>query len=220
MNKYIYFGENVEGYDVPVLNEREARAGAGILFALGMISFLNAFLLHTFAFTQIFITLFMVDFMIRIFVNPKYAPSLILGRMFVQNQTPEYVGAAQKRFAWSIGLVLSVVMFVIVVVLELMTPIKIIICVLCLVLLFSETAFGICLGCIIYHFVYKKSPHYCPGDVCEIRTKEEIQKVSKVQTFIVIVSLVLVTFFTVIYVTPEHNSEVMKCGGGKCGSGK
>ena len=26
------FGENVQGYDIPVLNEREVRAGAGILF--------------------------------------------------------------------------------------------------------------------------------------------------------------------------------------------
>jgi hypothetical protein len=26
------FGENVEGYSIPVLNEREIRGGAGILF--------------------------------------------------------------------------------------------------------------------------------------------------------------------------------------------
>ena len=28
----IKFGEKVEGYDIPVLNEREIRAAAGILF--------------------------------------------------------------------------------------------------------------------------------------------------------------------------------------------
>lgn len=32
MNKIIKFGENVEGYNIPVLNEREIRASAGILF--------------------------------------------------------------------------------------------------------------------------------------------------------------------------------------------
>ena len=38
MNKIIQFGENVEGYDVPVLSEREVRASAGILFLLLIIS--------------------------------------------------------------------------------------------------------------------------------------------------------------------------------------
>ena len=33
MNKAIVkFGEDVDGYRVPVLNEREVRAGAGIMF--------------------------------------------------------------------------------------------------------------------------------------------------------------------------------------------
>ena len=32
MKKLIQFGEYVEGYDIPVLNEREIRAAAGIIF--------------------------------------------------------------------------------------------------------------------------------------------------------------------------------------------
>ena len=32
MSKLFGFGETVAGYDVPVLNEREVRAAAGILF--------------------------------------------------------------------------------------------------------------------------------------------------------------------------------------------
>ena len=158
MKKYLYFGETVESYDVPVLNEREARAGAGILFLFAIISFLNAYLTHRFLFTQIFVTVFMIDFFIRIFINPMYAPSLILGRLFVQNQTPEYVGAVQKRFAWGIGFGLSVIMFFIIVIFEWMTPIKIAICILCLALLFSEAAFGICLGCIICLLYTSPSP--------------------------------------------------------------
>ena len=213
MNKYIHFGEIVKGYSVPVLNEREARAGAGILFAFGMVSFLNAFLTHSFVFTQIFITLFMLDFIIRILINPNYAPSLILGRIFVQNQTPEYVGATQKRFAWSIGLILSIIMFFLVVVFNVMTPIKIIICIICLILLFSETAFGICLGCVIYHFVYKKNPNYCPANVCEKREKEEIQKISLLQIAIVSLSLIMVTTVTVKSMKPiSHSPMKMNMG--------
>ena len=38
MSKLIQFGENVEGYNIPVLNEREIRAAAGILFLATFIS--------------------------------------------------------------------------------------------------------------------------------------------------------------------------------------
>lgn len=222
MDKMIYFGEKVEGYDIPVLNEREARAGAGILFLFAMISFLNAYLTHRFAFTQIFVTLFMVDFFIRIFINPKFSPSLILGRLFIQHQRPEYVGAAQKRFAWSIGFILSVIMFFIVVIFEYMTPVKIAICILCLAFLFSESAFGLCLGCTLYHWIYHTSPHYCPGDVCEVRAKEEIQKVSKAQLAIVTITLLLMSGVTYTSMTQPQSAIPfeMKCQAGKCGTEK
>lgn len=218
MKEHIYFGETVNEYDIPVLNEREARAGAGLLFMFAMISFLNSFLLHDFTFTKIFVTVFMVDFFIRIFVNPKYAPILILGRIFIQNQTPEYVGAPQKRFAWAIGFSLSVVMFFMIVIFEIMTPIKIVICILCLALLFSETAFGICLGCIVYHWTYKKNPHYCPGDVCKIRQKEDIQKISKLQLAIISIFLLAVISLTTINLNQTPIHKTMKCAPGKCGS--
>lgn len=220
MKNYIYFGETVKGYDIPVLNEREARAGAGLLFMFAMISFLNSYLLHDFTFTKIFVTIFMVDFFTRIFINPKYAPSLILGRIFIQNQTPEYVGAPQKRFAWGIGFLLSVVMFFMIVIFEIMTPVKIAICLLCLALLFSETAFSICLGCIVYHWVYKKNPHYCPGDVCEIKQKEEIQKISKLQLAIISIFLVVVIGFSTMSLNQVtvNKTKTMKCETGKCGN--
>jgi len=38
----------------------------------------------------------------------RFSPWLILGRLIVRNQTPEYVGAAQKKFAWIIGVELMV----------------------------------------------------------------------------------------------------------------
>lgn len=218
MKKYIYFGEIVEGYEIPVLNEREARAGAGLLLLPAIFSFLNAYLTHSFFFTKIFVTFFMLDFFIRTLINPKYAPSLILGRFFVKNQTPEYVGAPQKRFAWSIGLLLSIIMFLMIVVFEIMTPIKIVICILCIGLLFSETAFGICIGCIIYHKVYRQSPKYCPGNVCEIHQKHDIQHISITQWIIVVIFLVGTLYMGTTNQTSSENT--MKCAAGKCATGK
>lgn len=224
-DKYIYFGEIVKGYSVRVLNEREARAGAGILFLFGFISFMNSYILRDFAFTKIFVTVFMIDFIIRIFINPKFAPSLLLGRMMIQNQIPEYVAAPQKRWAWFIGLYLSVIMFFMIVVFEIMTPIKIIICLICLMLLFFESAFGICIGCKIFHFIYKENPTLCPGGVCEIRQKDEIQKFSLLQKTIVILFVAIisiVSYITLTNVDLEQNRadvSTMKCAAGKCGAG-
>ena len=130
-NKIFSFGEKVEGFDVKVLNEREVRASAGILFFFAMISFMNALLLGNFYMTKIFVIIFMADFFIRIFINPKFSPSLILGRFFVKNQKPEYVGAPQKKFAWSIGLFLVTIMFITIVILEIFSPLNGNICILC-----------------------------------------------------------------------------------------
>src|SRR5665647_363983 len=44
MSQVFQFGERLPEYSVPVLNEREARAGAGILFFVAMIAFMNAWL--------------------------------------------------------------------------------------------------------------------------------------------------------------------------------
>lgn len=219
MKKIIQFGEYIDGYEVAVVNEREARAGAGILFLFGIVSFLNAYWLHDFRFTKVFITFFMIDFFIRIFINPRFSPSLILGRFFIQFQKPEYIGAPQKRWAWSIGFFLSVVMFVLVVVLEVMTPIKIFICVLCLIFLFSEAAFGICIGCKLYNIIYPNQAKYCPGG-CEIVQKEVIQKISIVQTLIMIVAVGMAGLATYqSYQEVADTKSMMKCGSGKCGGG-
>jgi len=169
MGKIFEFGETLDGYAVPVLNEREVRASAGILFFFALLSFMNAWLVGDFRLTRIFVAAFLVDFTIRIFINPKYAPSLILGRFAVRWQTPEYVGAPQKRFAWGIGWTLALTMAYLVVLNRIIGPINLIVCATCLILLFFEAAFGICLGCKIYHLFARRQAQHCPGGTCAVR---------------------------------------------------
>jgi hypothetical protein len=92
-------------------------------------------------FSLVFISFFTLDFLMRV-VQPRYSPSLLLGRFFVQNQRPEYVGATQKRFAWGIGLLLAIPMFYLLVIDFQPNPIKVLVCVICLLLLFLESAFS------------------------------------------------------------------------------
>ena len=128
MKKIIKFGEDVEGYDIPVLNEREIRAAAGILFLIMFISIMVVILNGDFLMLKYAITIFLTDILIRVFINPKFSPTLIIGRLIVRNQVPEYVGAQQKKFAWIIGVVLATIMFILQVVVNAYSPITGIIC--------------------------------------------------------------------------------------------
>ena len=181
MNSIINFGERVEGYSIPVLNEREVRASAGLLFLVMYTSLMLIIFNQNFLMIKYVIIIFLIDFLIRVFINPKFSPTLIIGRLIVRNQVPEYVGAQQKKFAWIIGIVLAVTMFALMIVVNSFSPITGIICLICLIFLFFESAFGICLGCKFYKIFYKEKAQYCPGEVCDVKSKHDIQKTSWAQ---------------------------------------
>lgn len=179
------YGEIVPGYDVPVINEREARAAAGILFMLGMIVIFVGIGYNHIIVARVYLAFLWVDFTARV-ISPRYSPSLLLGKFVVNNQIPEYVGGAQKRFAWAIGWIISFPMVYWFVLHWDITFYKVMICVLCLTLMFFEAAFGICLGCMLYKVFSKDDPSHCPGGVCEVKMKEPIQRFNPLQASIAI----------------------------------
>ncbi len=186
MKKENQFGETVEGYNIPVLNEREIRASAGILFLVMFWSWMLVIFQENYFWIKCVNTIFLTDFIIRVLISPKYSPTLIIGRLIVGQQIPEYVGAAQKKFAWTIGLVMASTIFLLLVVMNSYSFITGIICLICLIFLFFESVFGICLGCKFYPMFHKEKTQYCPGGICEIKAKQEIQKTSLLQIGIVI----------------------------------
>lgn len=190
------FGEDHPDFQVKVLNEREARAGAGILLFFGLIAFSNAFLKGDFLLTRIAILAFGLDFFLRVVVNPRYAPSLVLGRIMVRRQVPEYTGAPQKRFAWGLGLAIAAIMAVWVIGLNQAGPVAILGCLTCILLLFFETAFGICIGCKIYNAIWPGQARLCPGGVCEVHRIEPIQRVSSMQLAAVAGVAAIIAFAT------------------------
>jgi hypothetical protein len=193
-NSIFQFGQQRPEYDVPVLNERAVRASAGILFFLAIVSFMNAWLLGNFQPTRVFVVAFLVEFTIRIFINPRFAPSLIVGQWMVRRQQPEWVGAPQKRFAWAIGFALALTMLYLVVLNNVIGPINLIVCSTCLALLFFESAFGICIGCKVYNLFNKEKAQLCPGAVCELPPSESsgvnLAQIAIVALFAVVVGLI------------------------------
>ena len=208
MNEFFKYGEKVEGYDIRVLNEREARAGAGILFVGAFLGLTNGAMLGTPVFSQFFVTFFAIDFTMRI-LQPRYAPSLLLGRFFVRNQKPEYVGAVQKRFAWMLGLILAYPMFYYLVIDFQPNPIKVLVCLVCMTLLFLESAFGICLGCKIYEWFNRNNPQYCPGGVCEMQIKEPVQKFNPAQAIILTITVSLMLYGAYAYFTKLPSKTIL-----------
>lgn len=215
MKKTIQFGEIVEGYDTLVVNEREIRASAGILYFFMFLAWMFVIFKEEYFLIKLINTIFFLDFLIRMFISPKYSPSLIIGRLFVGNQKPEYVGAAPKKFAWTIGLVLATIIFILLVVMNSTSIITGIICHICLIFLFFEAVFGICLGCKFYSLFNKENPQYCPGEICEVKSKQEIQKISLIQIGIVIgfVAFVITTaimFYDSFRVAPTNLWDIVQ----------
>ena len=205
MSKIFKFGEDVEGFSIPVLNEREIRAAAGILFLMMFITILEVLYKRNFTWLKYAVVIFLTDILIRVLISPRMAPTLIIGRLIVRNQTPEYVGAKQKLFAWVIGIILAITMFILLIVVNSYSPITGIICLICLIFLFFESAFGICLGCKFYSLFNKGKAQYCPGEVCEVKDRQAIQKTSWVQ--LIIAAAFIGYFFLVISTMKENFSK-------------
>ena len=172
-----------------VINEREARAAAGILFALGMIVIFVGIGYNHIVVARVYLAFLFLDFTARI-ISPKYSPSLLLGKFVVRNQEPEYVGGLQKRFAWTLGWFIAIPMIYWFVLHWDITFYKVMICVLCLTLMFLETAFGVCVGCMIYKLIIREDPKHCPGGVCSIKEKEPIQTFNPLQKMIAAITAI------------------------------
>ncbi|MFW2439456.1 MAG: hypothetical protein ACN4GR_08810 [Arenicellales bacterium] len=56
---------------------------------------MNAAVVANFVMLKFTVIIFLIDIITRMFISARYAPTLILGRLIVRNQNPEYVGAPQ-----------------------------------------------------------------------------------------------------------------------------
>jgi len=172
------FGEYTDGIAYKVLDERRMRASGGIMLLLGAVGFVNGFILEHYIVLPFISGFLMLNFLIGIFINPQYSPTMAFASIAIRKQKPLYVGAIQKKFAWSLGLAMSTATFVLSIFLlhdaSLLTAVCIL-CSTCLAVIYLEVSFGICLGCKIYFYLIKikllKEPEVrpnCNGDSCAI----------------------------------------------------
>ena len=203
MNKIIGFGEEIEEYKFRVIDENKARASAGIMFLFGIISLFTVFGIKSQFWVELFSITFILEFLIRVLINPKYAPYMIFGSLFVSNQTPNWVEAKPKKFAWVLGLILGLIMSYFII-FDIMSVIRLLVCIICLFLLFIESSFGICLGCVVYRRFNKKL-QLCPNNVCKNSNTNYINIIAF--SSIYLISIILLYYVLVHY---KYDDKIIK----------
>lgn len=176
------FGYYIEGRSYKVLDERRMRASAGIMMLIGLIATINGFVLKRYEVIPYVMGFLVINFLIGLFINPKFSPTVIVASLLVWKQSRLPIGAVQKKFAWSLGLLLSGSIFTLSLFLQndasYFEPVCML-CMICLLMLYLETAFGICVGCKLYQFTVfiklipkpKEKPN-CMGDSCAVPSKD------------------------------------------------
>ena len=147
------FGQRVPGLAAngrqlraAVFDENEVRAAAGLTMVTGAVAFSYAYFDKQYVPLQVVASLFFVEFLIRVTVGIRYSPFGLVARAITVGRPPEWVSAKPKRFAWTLGLGMAFAMTVI-------TNSGIrgylprTICLICLTLMWLESALGLCLGC-------------------------------------------------------------------------
>lgn len=177
------FGEQIPGLQIDgksapygVLNERAVRATAWIMFAVWLFTMLTTYYTKDFTLLTFVVIWFFLDFFVKVFFGPKYSPLSTVWKFLVRKQKPEYVWAIQKRFAWTLGLIMSGTVIIITLIFWIQWILPLTLCSICLGLMWLETSVWICIWCKIYGFLLKKwiipEPEHrpaCPGWVCSLK---------------------------------------------------
>ena len=89
------------------VDEREIRITTGIMMILWLFSFFLVVFKAEFQIPLVLVGIIVIDFLARILISPKLSLFGSFVRLFLGKKDAIWVGSVQKRFAWSIGLVLS-----------------------------------------------------------------------------------------------------------------
>jgi hypothetical protein len=156
-----------------VVNENEVRAAAGLTMVIGAVAFSYAYFAKQYVPLQVVASLFFLEFLIRVTAGIRYSPVGVVACAMTFNQPPEWVSAKPKRFAWSLGLAMTFAMTIIT-----NSGIRGLlprtICLICLTLMWMESALGLCLGCRIHNLMVRRgwttsdpAVEVCADGACE-----------------------------------------------------
>jgi hypothetical protein len=176
------YGQRVSGLTVDgrelqagVFNENEVRAAAGITLVMGAVAFSYAYFTHLYIPLQAVASFFFVEFLIRVTAGIQYSPTGIVSHAMTRRHPPQWVSAKPKRFAWTLGLVIAFAMTIITNGAIARPYLPRTLCLICLTLMWMESAIGLCLGCELYGLLMRrgwatKDPdvEVCANGACDV----------------------------------------------------
>ena len=139
------------------------RAAAGLTLALGTMAFVYAHFTKIYVPIQAVTTLFFFEFLIRVTLGIRYSPMGMIAHWMSRRNTPQWVSAKPMRFAWTLGLFMSLAMMIITNS-GIRGPLPLTICLICLTLMWLEAVLGLCLGCEIHRFLVRRGWAERDGD--------------------------------------------------------
>lgn len=171
------FGEKKASMPYQTVDEHVMRTSATILLFLSLLAFTSGFMMRNFEVLPFITGFIMINFLIGVVWNHKYAPTIIVANL-LNKKEPKPIGAVQKHFAWSLGLILSSLTFILTIFLlnnvRFFEPLCAL-CIFCTTLLYFEVVFNACIGCKLYHLALSKGlikkpaiKPTCSGDSCEV----------------------------------------------------
>lgn len=89
------------------VNETEIRIATGITLVLGLFSLFLVLFKARYDIPLILVSVIVFDFLLKVFLSPRFSIFGSVVRLFLRKWDEVWVGAVQKRFAWSIGIFLS-----------------------------------------------------------------------------------------------------------------
>lgn len=165
-----------------VFDENQVRAAAGLTLVLGAVAFAYAYLAKVYLPIQMVTTLFFVEFLIRITWGITRSPLGLVAGWMARRAAPIWVSAKPKRFAWSLGLGLSLAMTIITNS-GIRGPLPLTICLICLTLMWLEAVLGLCLGCEIHRHLVRlgwmkpdKDFEICTNGACTVQSQPLFQR--------------------------------------------
>lgn len=168
------YGEIVSGLSAdgrPVragaFDEHQVRAAAGLTMVVGAVAFAQAWYAKEYAAIQAVTVLFAIEFALRVGLGLRWSPFGWLASALVRGQAPQWVSARPKRFAWSLGLGMSLAMAVITNI-GIRGALPFTVCLVCLALMWLEAVLGVCLGCEIHAWLVRRGwARHDPGyEIC------------------------------------------------------
>jgi hypothetical protein len=137
------------------VDEHRVRAAAGTTMALGAVAFAYAYFRQLYWPLQAVSAFFTLEFALRLTLGLRRSPVGLLAGLLTRRHAPEWVSVRPKRLAWTLGLAMAAAMAII-------TNSGIrgwlprSVCLLCLALMWLESAAGLCLGCEIHHLLVRR----------------------------------------------------------------